>query len=381
MRRAFDVFAPVNLSFGEGKLHLLANQASQQNQHHVALLCSKTVAKSDNFAAFEIALQEAKLRWDVSIVSGEPTVQSVDEMSSAIANTKADVVIGLGGGSVLDTAKAAAVMVPLWRKGGKPSVQEYLEGVGTKKAPETRMPLYLAPTTAGTGSEATTNAVISQVGPSGFKKSLRHSAYAPDYVVIDPLLAIGLPKKQTAASGMDALTQLLEAYVSVRTNCFIQSLALKAIELLGKALHTILTTEADTVELRSDAAYGAYISGIAIANAGLGYVHGLAGPMGALHHIPHGVACGMLTSPINKALKEVASSDSSFLLDMNTVGQRWNADPFEFLAELTDLADFPSLASYGFSDEQLVQLSKHNVKRDSPLELSEATLLRILQEL
>ena len=162
-----------------------------------------------------------------------------------------------------------------------------------------RFPLYAFPSTAGTGSEATKNAVLSEVGPGGFKKSLRHANFVPRVAVIDPELHLDTPPSVTAAGGLDAVTQLLEAYVSTGANSITDALALKGLRLAGQALPKLMEGE-DTVPLRRDMAVAAYLSGVCLVNAGLGAVHGIASPMGALREIPHGVVCGRLVAPITE---------------------------------------------------------------------------------
>lgn len=228
-------------------------------------------------------------------VPGEPSPSDVDEIAAAARLRVAEVIIGIGGGSALDAAKASAVAV--MHPG---SIREYLEGVGSRQPTPRRLPLIACPTTAGTGTEATKNAVLREVGPNGFKKSLRHDAYVPDIAVIDPELAVGVPQRVTAASGLDAVTQNLEAYVSTGANYFTDAVALSGLEAAGRGFLRVLDNGSD-VDARADMAWAAHTSGIALANAGLGLVHGAAGPAGAMHEIPHGVACGRLLPLVTRA--------------------------------------------------------------------------------
>ena len=156
-----------------------------------------------------------------------------------------------------------------------------------------RLNLVAVPTTAGTGSEATKNAVVSRVGRDGFKKSLRHDAFVPDYAVIDPLLSVGCPRDVTVASGLDAVTQLLEAYVSSRASAFTGPLAAAGLRAAAQAFPGVANHPED-LDLRFEMTFAAYLSGVVLADAGLGVVHGLASPIGSLVPAPHGAVCAAL---------------------------------------------------------------------------------------
>ena len=368
------------LEFGSGSFAKLPEQLAASGDHTYAVMISATCARNPSIQGPLAGLSHHQY-----LVSGEPSVSSVDSFTKHVASDGCTAVIGIGGGSVLDTAKAVSVMVRHTRETGKSeSVMRFLEGVGDLKAPESRLPLIMVPTTAGTGSEATHNAVISQVGPQGFKKSLRQVAYSPDMVVIDPTLALTVNHHVTAASGLDALTQLLEAYTSTRSNPYTEALALGAIGKLGLALPQLLDGKLDDISLREDMAYAAYISGICIAHAGLGYVHGLAGPLGALHHVPHGVICGALIGPVNAAL--VQQSDGQEFHDkLRSIGQLWHLDgPYAVVHHIESIvaqAQFSPLRSYGFTQEELKRIGLTNPKRNSPIALSSDQLISLLDRL
>lgn len=199
--------------------------------------------------------------------------------------------MAIGGGSVIDCGKAVAAM--LVEDG---SVQDYLEGVGTRKPSGAKIPFIAVPTTAGTGSEATKNAVVCD-RKEGYKKSLRHDAYMPDVAVIDPELTMTAPRPVTIACGLDAVSQLIESYTSTKANVFTDSLALTALSHASESLLPHCLDQGNDISLRGKMSYAALISGITLSHAGLGAVHGMAGPLGGLFPVPHGVTCGKLLFP------------------------------------------------------------------------------------
>lgn len=383
MDGSFALSALGSLTFGAGTLDRLGGLLVSQHYGKVALVTSRTFSSTRRCDELLRDLHARSILCSVHPVSGEPSVTSVDSIARSVHGDASDVVVGIGGGSALDTAKAVAAMAPLWAVGPRSdtvSVRRYLEGVGDLAPPPHRLPLIAIPTTAGTGSEATKNAVIAEIGPDGFKKSLRHDAYVPDHVIIDPTLAIGLPRQISSASALDALTQLLEAYTSINANPYIDALALDAIGRVGNALRAFLEKGEDSVPLRSELAYGAYISGIALANAGLGYVHAIAGPLGALHHAPHGVICANLIEPVNRAMMEVAR-DTVFLEKMERVSRLWGEGVVDRLGRLVRLAGLPRLGTFGYTAAELAAIGEKATGRTSPVTLKSEDIVRILHGL
>lgn len=220
--------------------------------------------------------------------SGEPTVVMTDEAAALARDKACDCVLSVGGGAVLDLGKAVAGLVS---NGG--SVIEYLEGVGSgRQATEAALPHVAVPTTAGTGSEVTRNAVISSREPS-FKKSYRSPTLYPRIAVLDASLGESLSPSQTAYSGMDAITQLIEAYLTRKANPLTDTLALHGLSLAIPALERVMDDAADTAS-RQQLLYASTLSGMCLANAGLGLAHGFASGLGALYDIPHGKVCAIL---------------------------------------------------------------------------------------
>lgn len=228
-------------------------------------------------------------------VKHEPSIATLVEGLTAARACKADMIIGFGGGSVIDAAKAIA---GLFNNPGEPL--DYLEVVGAgKPLLRSALPWMAIPTTAGTGAEVTRNAVI-VVPERRVKVSLRSPHMLARVALVDPELTLDLPSSVTAATGMDALTQLFEAYVCNRANPMTDVLCRDGLPRVAKALPAVWLNPHDAVA-REALSLGAMWSGLALANAGLGAVHGLAGPIGGMFPAPHGAICAALLAPVMAA--------------------------------------------------------------------------------
>ena len=296
--------------FGAGVIKNIGATASRYGTSALLVTGGSSLSRTGNLDAIVSRLKEANLAVSHTTVTGEPSPEGVDEVVNEHRERGVDLVISVGGGSVIDFGKAVSAMMP-----AEGSVLDYLEGVGTKSPDGKKLPFLACPTTAGTGSEATKNAVLSRVGDDGFKKSLRHDNYVPDAAVIDPELAVDCPSHITAACGMDAFTQLLEAYVSTKANPMTDALAESGLRYITDAIVSSATKGAGDVAVRGSMAYAAFLSGVTLANAGLGVVHGLASPVGGRFPIPHGVVCANLMAPALRLtvaeLIEMSDDDTS----------------------------------------------------------------------
>jgi alcohol dehydrogenase class IV len=255
------------------------------------------------------------------------------------------------------------------------------------------VPCIAVPTTAGTGAEATKNAVLSRVGASGFKKSLRHDHYVPDIAVVDPLLHRSCPPEVTAASGLDAVTQLLEGFVSTEANPVTDALARVGLQSAGRWL-TIAVERGDDVEARSGMALAAYLSGVVLANAGLGIIHGLASPLGAKYPIAHGVVCGTLsasaTEVVMERLREQGSEAAEGALTRYAEagallgGRERGSVPANCGALLDTLRSWisrfgiPSLGELGVEESELGDIVASSGLKNTPVRLGAADIRRIL---
>ncbi|MFC1770334.1 iron-containing alcohol dehydrogenase [Candidatus Margulisiibacteriota bacterium] len=322
-------------------------------------------------------------------LSGEPSVDFVDGMVRKFKEHQIDVVIAVGGGSVIDAGKAISAMLD-----AEGSVLTYLEGVGNRRHNGRKKYFMAVPTTAGTGSEATKNAVISNVGPQGFKRSLRHDNFVPDVAVIDPKLTLSCPPSLTAACGMDAFTQLLEAYVSVKASTLTDTLAYNGMQsIVAGFLDAYKNGEAD-IEARARMSYGALLSGIVLANAGLGVVHGLASIIGGYYNIPHGVVCGTLFAEatsitIQKLVKifgwhypvlgKYANIGRLFVTDSNRKVDYYCDLLIDRLNVWTDeIFKLPKLSDYGVNHAGLGNIIKGVYNKNNPINLSENDIEELL---
>jgi alcohol dehydrogenase class IV len=293
-------------------------------------------------------------------VAAEPTVDLAREAVAAAREHGADVVAAVGGGSVIDTAKAVAMLLG---NGGDPL--DYLEVVGSGR-PVTKpaVPCVAVPTTAGTGAEATANAVLA-VSAYQVKASLRSPLMIPRVALVDPLLTVSCPPPVTASSGLDALTQCLEPFVSVRANPLTDGLAREGLRRAGTGLRAAYADGSDR-KARTDMALCSLLGGMALANAKLGAVHGLAGVIGGTADVPHGIACAALLAPVIEA--NVRALRSGRLADpgLDPLNRYTEAaglltrelaasieDGLSWVRETVVLLGVPGLAAFGVEPGQL----------------------------
>jgi alcohol dehydrogenase class IV len=222
-------------------------------------------------------------------VTKEPELETIREGVARAREAKCDLVIGLGGGSAIDAGKAIAAMLA-----NEGELLDYLEVIGRGKAlAKASAPFIAIPTTAGTGSEVTRNAVLASP-EHRVKVSLRSAFMLPRVALVDPELSYDLPPGVTASTGLDALTQLIEPYVSCRANPMTDALCVQGLQRAGRSLRRAYEHGRNAPEARQDMAIASLYGGLALANAGLGAVHGFAGPIGGMFPAPHGAVCAAL---------------------------------------------------------------------------------------
>ena len=277
-------------------------------------------------------------------VRGEPTLDIVEEGIALARAEGCQVIIGLGGGSAMDVAKAVAGLLPLAGK-----VRDYHQG---REIEAPGVPFIAIPTTAGTGAEVTKNAVLTDPA-RGIKTSIRDDTWFARVALVDPELTLALPPSVTASAGGDALCQAIESFVSIGATPVTDALAMEAIRLLGRGLVRAFEDGQD-IEARSDALYGSLLAGMALVNARLGGVHGLAHPLGYSYHIPHGTVCGLLLPYVMRynlayATKKYAQVAALLAVDTHRMTDEEAArNSVEAVEGILDAIRIPrSLASFG----------------------------------
>ena len=277
---------PEKIIFGSGSFSRLGELSVGLGKR--ALICTgkSSLQKSGRLKQAVELLRERDIRAEVfGEVENDPNLHTCDHAINFARERRCDFVIAIGGGSALDVGKTAAAVAPQPAQLG-----EYF--AGNRKIENAPLPFLAAPTTAGTGSECTNNAVLTD-SEKGIKKSLRDDRMVPNVALVDPELTLTCPPDITAQCGMDALTQAVECYVTLSANPITDSLALRAIELIATHLPPAVADGKDPA-CREAVAMGSLLAAMAFGNAGLGAVHGLAHPLGAQFHIPHGLVCAVL---------------------------------------------------------------------------------------
>jgi alcohol dehydrogenase class IV len=394
---AFSLGRLPRIAFGPGTFASVPTIVAAHGSRALLITGGRSLARAGRRDALLAGLASAgvDLVAEATVVD-EPSPALVDGIVGAHRDAAVEVVVGVGGGSVLDTAKAVAGLLPTGA-----SVVDHLEGLpGYTAWSGPSVPFVAVPTTAGTGSEATRNAVVTERGPGGYKRSFRDEALVAADAVVDPDLLAGLGPVSIATNGMDAVTQLLEAYVSLRATPVTDALALSGLE---AARDGLLAWHADPVGpeapgARARMAYASLLSGICLANAGLGAVHGLASPLGAQFPVPHGGACGATLAAVtaaNIAALAERQPDSAALpryarlgrllggLDFTTDDGDARAALVDTLAAWTSSLGVPGLAAWGIGEEAIggiVADARGSSMRTNPVVLTDAELAAVLRD-
>jgi alcohol dehydrogenase class IV len=374
--------------FGTGKISVLPGLIRRYGNAIILVTDQRSFMNSSYAEALFKSFRKEGIRYHHIVISGEPSPEMIDTAVEKFNNETVDAVVSVGGGSVLDAGKAISAMIHV-----QGSVKEYLEGVGTREHPGTKLPFIALPTTSGTGSEATKNAVISQISKDGFKKSLRHDNFVPDIAIVDPELTLSCPQVITAASGMDCFTQLTESYLSDKACEYTDALAREGLKALKSSLVPCYINGQDA-EARSGMSFAALTSGICLANAGLGVVHGFASSVGGMFNIPHGVICGTLMAPANaitvRELRKRGSNTEAMnkyirlgklFLDADGKPDDYYIDGFvEYLRKLSGDLRLPHLGQYGIKKEDLEPICRITELKNNPVKLNTDDLIDILRE-
>ncbi len=380
------------IEFGRGAMDRLPDLIERFGRRVLLVTGARSFPGAERFVWLESAVRAGGGSIEHIRVEGEPSPQLVDDAVRVYANTGVEVVVAIGGGSALDAGKAIAGLLRV-----RQPVTDFLEGVGPELPyPGPAVPLIAVPTTAGTGSEATRNAVLSVRGAGGYKKSFRDEQLVPEYAVVDPELLASCPPEVIAANGMDALTQLIESYVSSRANRLTDALAADGLRAARDGLLPWYEGSGEAAVARENMAYAALLSGITLAQVGLGSVHGLAAPLGAFHPIPHGAACGTLVAratAINIAVMRQREPENPALARYARIGEILCARSFPhneqgwdalctLLEEWTERLKLPRLSAFGVKENELdtiVAHSRGSSMKTNPIVLTDAEIRSVLE--
>ncbi|MBD3672453.1 MAG: iron-containing alcohol dehydrogenase [Planctomycetaceae bacterium] len=385
----YSLLSPSKIRFGWGTRQECGELSKSLGRRARIVLGSRTLSKSPEYNEILDSFRDAGIEpHHLITISREPEVADVDSSVKALLEhvpLEGDFLVGIGGGAALDLAKAVAAMATN-REGN--SVKDFLEGVGRGlKITQPPLPMLAIPTTAGTGSEATKNAVISSYEPK-FKKSLRSDLMVPDVVLIDPELSVSVPPETTAYSGMDAITQCLESYISSRSQPIPRAFALQgaryAIPSIVEAVNDPYSRSA-----RERMAHAALLSGMALANSGLGMAHGVAAALGVHCKVPHGLACAVMLPVALRVNQSVAQRRLVELARECGHGDEETSDAQvadEFIARIERLCravKIPeTLSALGVQRGQIPEIvasSRGNSMSGNPRELSDEELQEILE--
>lgn len=384
----YEFLAPQRIVFGWEKRFEVGELAASLGRRALMVVGSQTLERTAQVQQVRDRLQEQGISSTiVARISREPLVEDVDAATEKLEVQPGDFVLAIGGGSALDLGKALSAMATN-RHGN--SVQDFLEGVGRGlQLQEPPLPMLAMPTTSGTGSEATKNAVISSLDPP-FKKSLRSNALVPDLVLIDPELSVSVPAKVTAATGMDTITQLIESYLSRRAAPIPQALAVQGLARAFPYL-PIAVREPENRPAREAMAHAALLSGMALANSGLGLAHGVAAALGVHAGVSHGLACAVMlpvAMKVNREVRQIELAELAHLMDPVTRSLSQSEAADAAIAKIENLCrelEIPSrLSELGLTAEQipaLVRSSHGNSFRGNPKQVSDPELTELLERM
>jgi alcohol dehydrogenase class IV len=378
----FEFATATRIIFGEGTAQQVAPAAKQWGSR-VLLVAGHAPERTSQLRA---DLEAGRARCFTFVVEGEPTVELIARGLQQAREEQCDVVVALGGGSVIDAGKAIAALLT-----NPGEVMDYLEVVGKGNPLENpAAPFIAVPTTAGTGSEVTRNAVLG-VPERQVKVSLRSPLLLPRLAVVDPELTLGLPPAITARTGLDALTQLIEAYVSIRSNPVTDGFCVRGIPLAARSLRRAFHHGHES-EPRHDMSLAALLSGMALANAGLGVIHGFAAPLGGRFHAPHGAICAAILPygmEINLRALRAREPQSVALRRYQEVGRMLTGRPgstaedgIRWTREICQELEIPPLKAYGIGEQDVPELiadaAKASSTKGNPLALTPDELRELL---
>jgi len=381
---SFEFATAQRIVFGAGKVSLLPEIACEFGRKALVVTGSKPERHATVIEALRAEIESV----DVFAVDGEPTVPLVLEGVKQAKAAGVEFIVGIGGGSAIDAGKAIAAFVA---NPGDPL--DYLEVVGKGlPLPEAPLPFVAVPTTAGTGAEVTRNAVLS-VPDMKAKVSLRSPRMLPTVALVDPELTHGLSSAHTATTGLDALTQLIEPFLSWKANPLTDALCRDGIPRAARAL-PICVVQPDHELARQEMAQASLFGGLALANAGLGAVHGFAGPIGGMFPAPHGALCAVLLPFVleaNLAALRAREPENPILSRFDALGLLLTGNPqaraddaVTWCANLVGKFGIPRLSVWGVTEAQIPVIvgkaRRASSMKANPLVLTPEELGAILRE-
>ncbi|MSU76913.1 MAG: iron-containing alcohol dehydrogenase [Gemmataceae bacterium] len=384
----YEFLSPQRIVFGWGRRRELGDIAKTLGQRAFVVLGSRTLERNGSWAELRQRLSDGGITTELlPILSREPTIADVDSVTSYLRSQRAgpgDFLLAIGGGASIDLAKAAAALMTNIHGH---SIRDFLEGVGRSlQVTIPPLPMLAMPTTGGTGTEATKNAVISVDRPP-VKKSIRSPMMVPRVVLVDPELAVSVSPETTAWTGMDAITQLIESYISKNAKPIPQALAIHGLTLALPWIRTAVRDGASRLA-REAMAHAALLSGMALANSGLGFAHGVAAALGVFADVPHGLACAMMLPValrVNRAIAEKPLAElarAALPPALRSDTEAADALIREIHSLCHDLNVPTRLQQVGVRPEQLGDLvagSRGNSMNGNPCQLNDAELHTILE--
>lgn len=380
----FEFATSNRIIFGNGSANQIPALTASMGQNAFVL----TGSVSSRIQPLLEQLSRSTIRYETYNISDEPTIMVAQQAVSKARQASCNIVISIGGGSVLDTGKVVAAMLT---NSGK--LHDYLEVVG-KGNPLINpcAPHIAVPTTSGTGAEVTRNAVLS-VPESKVKVSMRSPLMIPTIAIVDPELTISMPQAITASTGLDAITQLIEAFVSINANPLTDGICKEGITRAARSLHKAFE-DGTNINARTDMALASLFSGLALANAKLGAVHGFAGPLGGMISAPHGMICATLLPHVTKAnilALQQRSPHSKALTRYDEIARILTgsqtataSDAIEWISNLSATLNVRPLSTLGLTPQQIptaVDKSKNSSSmKGNPITLTETQLTDILQK-
>lgn len=378
----FEFATARRIVFGNGRLQALPTIINGMG-HRAAFVAGSS---AERIAPVFQILKECGVNPAAFSISGEPTTDRIATLSTQARELGCDFVVAFGGGSVIDAGKAIAALLTNTR-----DLMDYLEVIGKgRPLTEDPAPCIAIPTTAGTGAEVTRNAVLLSPG-NKVKVSMRHPKMLPAVALVDPELTLSMPPQITASTGLDAFTQLLEAFVSIKSNPMTDSLCREGLMKAARALPRAYA-KGDDLAAREAMALASLFGGLALANAGLGAVHGFAGPIGGMFEVSHGMVCAALLPAVfeaNVQALERRATDSPALMKYREAARivTGNADAAPaaallWIRELSRQMSVPSLADFGITTNDFPEIVEKagnaSSMRGNPIQLAGSELTDIL---